>query len=46
MREWDIGKKDLDRRRSPSRERLDRKRHARRSASPLDGIFFTKHVKN
>lgn len=34
MREWDIGKEDLQRERSRSRER---KRHARRSASPLDG---------
>lgn len=37
MREWDIGKEDLDRRRSRSKERSDRKRHTRRSESPADG---------
>lgn len=38
MREWDIGKEDLERdRRSRSRDRTERKRHARHSASPVDG---------
>lgn len=36
VREWDIGKEELERGRSRSRERSERKRHGRRSAS-VDG---------
>lgn len=43
VREWDIGKEELNRNRdrSKSRDRHDRKRHTHRSTTPLDGIYFS-----